>query len=85
MKTYTLPGGESVSLDDITRVYPPVFDWKMFWKNPLQYLLKGGEYHFFELDIRPDRHVRIYDDKEMMRFRILLQFIHEEEREEILF
>ncbi|MCD4828419.1 MAG: hypothetical protein K8R90_03190 [Candidatus Cloacimonetes bacterium] len=84
MKYYTLPDGEVISLADVIRVGRPQIDRKCFWKHPIRHLLKGHECHYFELEVRPHRKIRIYSDKEMMRFRILLQFIMEEDRQEIL-
>ncbi|GEM_PF-3264811 len=84
MKMFSLPGGEEVPLTDIIRVYPPQFDKKLFWQRPLYNFRHKTECHFFELVIKPDRHVRIYSDTECLRFRILMQFIMEEDLQEIL-
>ena len=85
MRTYVLPGGEAVDVNDIIRVFPPSFDWGKWWEKPLYNLFKGNECHFFEVEIKPARIVRIYSDKEMMRYRTLMHFIGEEEREEIVY
>ena len=84
MKSYTLPDGQVIELHEITRVHAPQYDWKKFWSSPIKNLTDKAMCHYFELDVRPGKTIRVYDDKELYRFRILMQFIVDEDMEEIL-
>lgn len=84
MKVYRLPTGEETSLDNIIRVYPPAYDWPLFWKRFWKRPFGVRQYHFFELELKPGRRVRVYDDKEMLRYHSLLHLLNEADRLEIV-
>lgn len=80
IKTFKLPNGNVLSLDDIKRVSEPKRDWKRAFST----LFRKQESFYFDIELRSGTVERVYSDQELVRYRTLMLFLSENNRMDVV-